>query len=299
MNEKDFLHQYTQAAKESTDRTRKILLLMIVASILMFAAYWNSRSWGWTSSRLALAKATFDILDNEKQRMKNPSYPELKTPPGEEKLYDNAREYIKDWPSRTWYQAQESVFWSQKIRTEQVGQIQVPVLGISFDVNDLGMLGGFTLIVLLLWVNYSLWHQSNNFKLAFDFAESVGAKELDREGKNRILYHTYQDMAMHQVLTIPPRPGSDVPPGSKPDRFNVWIRKASKLLYALPLIVHTTVVANDWLTIKTGMRVNLKGTIIILTTGTIFWCLIAILTFLCFYMWRKTYSTWKTAADKI
>jgi hypothetical protein len=263
---------------------------MIVASILMFAAFWNSRTGGWANSRLAIAKAAFDILDKEKDQKV------LIVPPGEEKLYEQAREYARTPPSKIWYQAQENVFWSQKIRTEQVGQIQVPVLGISFDVNDLGMLGGFTFIVLLLWVNYSLWHQANNFRLVFEFAEKIGAKSI-AEGNNLLLYNTYQNLAMHQVLTIPPRPKSIRPPN--PDRLKFWIRKVSKLLYALPLFVQTTVVLHDWDTREIGQLINREATNTVLVTGTAFWCLIAALTIMCFVMWGKTYDTWKTTADKL
>jgi hypothetical protein len=298
MDEFDFLQQYTDAAKDSTNRTRQILLVMIVASILMFAAFWNSRTGGWANSRLALAKATQDILANEDDRKRHPEiWGELKVTPGDEELYRKAKEYIDKAPSRTLQQAKDSLFWSQKIRTEQVGQIQVPVLGINFDVNDLGMLGGFTFIVLLIWVNYSLWHQSNNFRLAFDFARELGARESNKEGTNRLLYHTYQNLAMHQVLTIPPRPASAR--SSRPDKPKAWIRKVSKLLYALPLAVQTTVVAHDWYTTDIGELISLDSTNTVLITGTAFWCLIAILTVMCFRMWRKTHDTWKSVADTI
>lgn len=297
MKEIDFLKQYTDAAKDSTNRTRQILLVMIIASILMFAAFWNSRTRGWANSRLALAKATEHILSNQAERKEKPLIEEFKPSQSEDAQYRNARDFIHSSPIKTLQQAQDNLFWSQKIRTEQVGQIQVPVLGISFDVNDLGMLGGFTFIVLLIWVNYSLWHQSNNFKLAFDFAKELGDKETDEKRNDRTLYHTYQNLAMSQVLTIPPRPASTRP--TEPDRPKAWVRKVSKLLYALPWAVQTTVVAHDWKTREIGRLINREATNTVLITGTVFWCLIVILTIMCFYMWRKTYNTWKTVADTI
>jgi len=182
--------------------------------------------------------------------------------------------------------------WVNKVRAEQLSQVQVPVLGISFDVNDLGMLGGFAFIVLLIWVNYSLWHQSTNIKLAFEFA-----KELEKKGESRLLYYTYRNLAMRQVLTIPPSPASDQTADT--DSIKEWVQKGSKLLYALPLAVQTTIVLYDWSTRQTGWEVNPAGTNIVLFTGTLFWCLVAILTALCFYIWGRTYNTWNTVAEEI
>jgi hypothetical protein len=297
MREIDFLQQYIDAAKDSTNRTRQILLVIVVASILVFAAFWNSRTGGWANSRLAIAKATEDILRNEAERRENPSIAELTVPVGEEDLYQKAKKYAHTAPSRTWHQAKESVFWSQKIRTEQVGQIQVPVLGINFDVNDLGMLGGFSFIVLLMWVNYSLWHHSNNLRLAFEFAKELDANEPEGRGKNRILFHTYQNLVMRQVLTIPPRPASTRP--AKTDKLTSWVRKVSKLMYALPLAVQTTVVVHDWETSEIGRLINPEATNTVLNTGTAFWVGIVVLTVMCFSMWSKTYNTWKSAAETI
>ena len=168
----------------------------------------------------------------------------------------------------------------------------MPVLGINFDINDLGILGGFTLIVLLVWVNYSVWHQSTNLNIAFDFA-----KQLEKKGEAGLLYHTYQNLAMRQVLTIPPKPASIR--SSKEDRIKVWIQKVSKLLYALPLTVQTIEVAHDWDTLDLGRLTNPSSTNIVLIAEALFLALILVLTLTCFYIWRRTYNTWKTVAEEI
>src|SRR5262249_50223730 len=139
---------------------------------------------------------------------------------------------------------------------------QVPVVGIRFDVNDLGMLGGITLSVLLMWAYYSLYHHANNLKLAFGFAEKTGEKDLDEKGRNRLLYHTYQNLAMHQVFTIPPRPVSIRV--AEPYRLKRLIRKAPKLLFLLPLIVQGGVVLYDLLTTPIGDQLNHKATMTVL-----------------------------------
>jgi hypothetical protein len=429
MKDIDFLQQYIDAAKDSSNRTRQILLVMIIASILVFAAFWNSRGSGWVNSRLRLAKAAVDILkfDEAKKKVsaspfqtedfisaanlckklkgaedpqseyirsqfssanrklldqyKPPQQPsealiqalvyefnrlrkspwlyheerfakvkqqlgeetktlsekvltgelqgedltrlnrllletayaqeiasskeELKFLPEEKELYvQRAKEYAQ---SRSLEQARDNLHWMQKIRTEQVSQIQVPFLGISFDVNDLGMMGGFAFIVLLIWVNYSLWHHSTNLKLAFDLAEELGAKELDDNGRNRLLYYTYQNLAMRQVLTIPPKPASIKSAAGKPtasetsvtEKVVSGIQKVSKLLYLLPFIVQAIIISHDWQTLHVGMQVNPSNARYVFNAEITFLFIIIILTVICFYMWTKTYDTWRTMAEKI
>lgn len=261
MKDIDFLQQYMDAVQEASNRTRQILIVMIVASILVFAAFWNTREDGWVNSRLKEATLAVDNLGDAKTM-------EAKTLPALYKLQ-----------------------WIQKIRAEQVSQIQVPVIGISFDVNDLGMLGGFAFIVLLIWINYSVWHQSTNLKLAFNFA-----KKLDKDEPTNLLYYTYQNLAMRQVLTIPPKPATE---RTSEGKLKTWLQKASKLLYALPLIVQTIVVGHDWITTDIGNRYNSKATHIVLITEIVFWFLNFILTVICFRIWRRTYETWKAYADDI
>jgi hypothetical protein len=231
MKDFDFLQQYTEAAKESSTRTQQILLLMIIASILVFAAYWNSRGQSWGRARLDLAKASVDVLENKQ------------APQGGEVLYEQAKETVES-SGMSLEQAKDNLNWIQKVRAEQLSLIHVPVLGINFDVNDLGMLGGFAFVVLLILVNYSLWHHSTNLELALDFAE-----KLQGEGETDLLYYTYQNLAMRQVLTIPPKPQK-----ARTEQKNVlfWVQNASKSLYALPLAVQIAVVWHDMATLGIG-----------------------------------------------
>lgn len=291
MTDLDLLQQYAEAVKESTNRTRRILLIMIVASILVLSAFWNTRPEGWVNSRLQRAKATDE------------SFGLNKTDPS------------------------PALFWIQKIRTEQVSQVQVPVLGISFDVNDLGLLGGVTFSVLLIWVNYSLWHHSNNLKLAFGFARHLDEKNSEA---SRFLFHTYQNLAMRQVLTIPPRPystkrlpssvkaldtesgiGLDSKSGDKKDAGDEepmydkasitvrWLRKGSKLLYGLPFLAQAIVFINDLRTWPIGYMLNPLATKVVLIAGGLSLVIVAILTVTCYILWIKAHDTWWQVAREI
>jgi len=298
MKELDFLRQYSDAAKHSTDRTRQVFLLMIAASILIYAASWNSGMSGWANARLALARATERILSHEEERKKNPLIGELQVPRGKAELYAFAKENI-EWSGITLYQAQQNLNQIQQVRGEQINHIQVPMAGfggINFDVNDLAMFGGFTLLVLLVWEYYSLWHYADNLTLAFDHAREIGAKELNVSEQKILLYHTYQDLAMHQVLTIPPRPASK---NQETSQLQLFLRQSPRVMYTLPLVVQTLVVFHDWLTIDIGRSVNSRAAVTVLFVGTTIWLILAVFTALCFYILRKTDITWQRIAKTI
>jgi hypothetical protein len=50
------LQLYVEAAWVSSTRARYVLILMVVASVLCFAAFWNSHPRSWLNARLRLAR---------------------------------------------------------------------------------------------------------------------------------------------------------------------------------------------------------------------------------------------------
>ena len=80
----------------------------------------------------------------------------------------------------------------RKVAVEQVSFVHIPFFGAVFDHNDMGMFGGFTVAVLLLWLRYSLARELSNLKLIFE-------NPALRENRRRC----YELLAMQQVLTVP------------------------------------------------------------------------------------------------
>ena len=52
----DTLNSYLEASYEASHRPRKIAFFLIIASILSFAAFWNSRKGSWTNHALKLTR---------------------------------------------------------------------------------------------------------------------------------------------------------------------------------------------------------------------------------------------------
>jgi hypothetical protein len=167
-----------------------------------------------------------------------------------------------------------------KLHLENVVYVRVPFFGFVFDVNDLGMLAGFSFISILLMCRYSLSRELENLKLFF--------AEAHQHGDNKkTAYHV---LAMTQVFTIPPIEGTG--------REKIW-SFAPQLIYFLPLMIQVLSFINDVNTINVGFEINPRTTLIVFVSSFAFLVLILILTVWCSILSRKIDSTWEKQAQSL
>ena len=100
---------------------------------------------------------------------------------------------------------------------DNVRFIKIPVLGFSIDVNDLGLIGGISIFIILCLLRYSQSREIKNLKISF--------KEAFYHDK---LCHFYHSLAMQQVLTVAPMESVE---------RNKLLSILAKFIYLLPVIV--------------------------------------------------------------
>jgi hypothetical protein len=144
------------ATTKSSERTRRIFFVLISIAILEFGALWNSWKMSWPNSRLERA--------TEALRYDGWSYTEA-TPDHELNTFQL---FCKLRGLKNADQVRTYVDQLRQIQLERIVMIHVPFLGMSFDVNDLGVLGGLTFVILLLLFYYSLNRERINLRTAFD-----------------------------------------------------------------------------------------------------------------------------------
>lgn len=159
-------------AEEASDRSRRSLFILLVISILVAMAVWNSRLTGWSVRRWEVAQ--------ERER-------QLHATQGASKLPDGVDQR----------QAASDADVQQKVIAERVRFVSVPVLGFGFDVNDLAIVGGVSFVLLLIWFHFSIGRERLNVDELFRRARSEGATALR---------DTYSLLSMTQVLSTPPHP---------------------------------------------------------------------------------------------
>jgi hypothetical protein len=155
--------------------------------------------------------------------------------------------------------------------------VRVPVLGIAFDINDLGVFSGLTFIFLLILFWFTLEREEENLRMTFKLAEV-----------HNCVREVYYYLSMGQVLTLPQR--------EAPHKGHLW-KYLPKAIYAAPLIVFCTIFVNDLMTSDWGRLLNNRATTFATVSSGIFLIIIFLLTVLCIHrslrvdrLWRTTYA---------
>lgn len=262
---------YVSAATESSRRTSSAMYLMLVASVVIFAAYWNVRPGSWTASRILMSEKALDWFGWK---------PEVraKLSPAERQQFDQSKRFAQMFNLLT----REALEADIKYHTERYRQqsvISIPIFNIQVDVSDLGMLGGFAFVNLLILLRLSLGRELANLKFVFE--------EADRRQQLQTAFHL---LSMHQVLTVPPHQGAMI------GRF--W-SKANRALLVLPFIIQLMVFKNDWQTKEYGMALNAANTWVQLSAEILSLLFITVLTIMCFRIWEAFDHEWNCQTDKL
>src|SRR5689334_4830640 len=139
------LEDYLNAAGDAAQRTRTVTFVLVVASVLALACLLNSLQSTWMRQRIAkVAQAD----SSYSRRLLGIGSTDPLTP--DHLLHHEAL-----------YKA---------IIESYVGTaltVRVPLLGITFDINDLALLGGFSFLVLLIWFRFAMLREMDNLRIAF------------------------------------------------------------------------------------------------------------------------------------
>lgn len=132
--------------------------------------------------------------------------------------------------------------------------VKAPFFGIVFDINDVGLIGGISLICVLVMLRFSLSREIKN--LNFAFKEAVAHGQLP---------DFYYELAMHQVLTIPEM---------RDEKRNRLLALAPQLVCLFPTFVYMLGISYDYITIFWMKLFDWRGNIILIVIE--FLCFLAI-----------------------
>ena len=254
------LEDYLNAAGDSAQRSRTVTFVLVIASVLALACLLNSLQSNWMRQRIsAIEKA-----DSEYSR----------TMLGLDKTTPLTAEHM------THHEALYKAVVESYISNTFV--VRVPLLGITFDINDLGLIGGLSLLVLLIWLRFAILREMDNLKIAFE--------EAKRQQEMNEMYHL---LAMRQVLTMPPMEGGSTG----------WLgRLLPKALMILPAIVMTMIFIHDLMTLDIGRAVsdrhvllNLLGSVVCLALVIVVTIYSVLASFEIDEIWRRYWKELKSA----
>src|SRR3954470_23866376 len=144
-----------------------------------------------------------------------------------------------------------------KLRLERELFPHIPILGITFDVNDLGLFCGMAYVLLLLLLLFSLMREHEHLHLALFKVRRLHDDSRNRGGGESRANYLYHALAMSQVLNSPPTLAS-----WKPSRFKTV---TLSLIFFLPVAMELFIVVVDWSTLReVSKSLDIKASIIYL-----------------------------------
>jgi hypothetical protein len=228
--------------------------IIVIVATLSFAEFWNTHPKNWSTGRI-------NDLEDSIYQLKLKLLTENHT---------NSLAGISDTSKIKHqielYQDYLALFRSSAIQNIQT--VRIPILSNAFDVNDLGIFAGFSFIVLLLILDFTLMRKVSNLKIALksiskrypenadekffeDFLvqQKDRAKALDAINFVRRKYH-FDFLSMNENFIVPG--------GSK--RNNAWLDFLRKRIFLIPFFMSLILLINDLILLTVnGTASGLEG----------------------------------------
>jgi hypothetical protein len=222
------LDQYVDAFRLSSTRSRLALYVVIVATVLIGVTNYNIQAWSWPRQRI---KAWFHYKVWDAQTP--PGRPNMKAEPA------IPTEIIGGNPQLL--QLARDEYWKQFIARNAFTSSPIP--GVSIDANDLGVLGGGALTLLMLVLLVCLMREHENLYLALYKVRQLARLDGHEHGTSEanLLYHA---LVMSQVLASPP---------TLARWRNRGILRHFGVIYLVPLGVHLWVMYTNAKTFDTAV----------------------------------------------
>lgn len=230
-------------ANESSRRTRWILIILITASCLALACFWNSLQSSWKHHRTETLKKYITYTDNVKMNkddkiaykiqiinalnrliakdtsiVKNSQYKNTAVLDSSTRLFSeilNSHERLfgKDIQKPEFDTAFLCEYYGKNalglenlrvmylfywlLEAKDIKSFRIPFFDVSFDINDLGFIGGLGFSIILLIFYLSLIREKENIKIAFKASEL----KFNNNYHNRRQY--YYLLSMNQLIIMP------------------------------------------------------------------------------------------------
>ena len=181
------LSHYISVFNTSAGRVRYIMFIIMALSVTILVSQWNTTDWSWAQPRYKVLLAVYQDARPLNDQKAN----ELvrKETDGRFATREELAETLREYRARL---------------IERVFFAQIPGLGVSFDINDLGLFSGIAYTLLLLLLVFSLMREHENLYLALFKVTRLHDHERKRSNGESTANFLYHALAMGTVFTTPP-----------------------------------------------------------------------------------------------
>lgn len=244
---------------KSTSQTIKgirfALLASTVASIITLLTLYNGLDSGWFTIR----QKQYSFLEKLCEKEGDKKINKLDTSKYKEEFKRNAITWLKNKEKDTTKlcmdiknEIKSLGEFMTKRRREALYSVNIPWLGLHFDINDLGLISGMFLIIFSLIIAYNLGLKYSNLYKLFNFIDSKCDTDEEKE-------YYFSLITFSQILKLPDYKSKSISP---------WlITYIPIILFLLPFIVHVSVFLYDIKTIHAVDTIYPNITFVLIITG--------------------------------
>ena len=290
LTEESEFQEYIRSFASSSSRVRFVLLAITVTSILLFFGLKNSH-YPWALARMEITKIALDlkgddldreicsgVLTDDKIRRYLPSrYMDIE----ENRLQEAVRRACGN--SKDEIEKYFNIY--RNIDIEYYSKISVPFLGISFDANDLGIVGGLAFSLLFVLLALSLAREHENLFLCLWKVEKIADSEgrwNDGESKANFLYHALvMTQGILQPSTLARWQGSR------------WMLAVRVLLF-VPLGLELWILVTDWMSREVAQALTPVGAWVAIISEVVSSLFIFVMTLVCLAYSRAQSIRWRS-----
>jgi hypothetical protein len=236
---------FLQKVDNASKNVRYIVVLIALASIVSSIGVWNSREKSWQGRRIQFYE--YQIKWHDCFLNKNSEDSLLDTyrtdPESIEKYFQIKSYYLEHSYSKE--MLNQLLVNLKTSNFNNIFLVNVPIVGTSFDINDIGIVSGLTFIIALMVLLYSLMFKYNQIKNSF---------EVFRESRDQIDYKKFLKLLLiNQVLTVDRYKVGEIAAGKFGLEKIIRLRCLPLSLYMVPFITHTFIFIFDVCTFRIGI----------------------------------------------
>jgi hypothetical protein len=281
------LPHYVETYRQSTERVRWIIFVLMVLSVVVLLMQWNTYKMSWLHYRMSKLA---EVADAAKQR------------PNEDDA-DFARRADLALAASTlknrFQTSADLAATRDAYRSAVVDRLmlfEVPGIGVTLDINDLGLFSGVAFSLLLLLLVFALMREYENLYMAlFKVRHLHDAKMPGVDALNQHIQHVggdstanflYHALAMSQVFSAPPTLAV-----WRPSLLKRW---APSIVFLFPAVIQSFVIGTNFATLPVAEAYGVPWTAMIpqcvLEITVVALAIVAIIyANACNYRWRSAF----------
>ena len=232
------LAHYIDVFRLSAERVRRLVFIIMVFSVVMLVAQWNTADTSWVMRRYKGYEELF---------VKVKDFPAKAADEAVQEATDDrlaTREELKGYIDSLLHE-----------RLDKVIFVEIPGLGVTFDINDLGNFCGIAYLLLLSLLVFSLMREHENLYLAMFKVRRLHDHRKSKSDGESTANYLYHALAMSQVLNSPPTLAQWAPSWVKTEVLNA--------IFLVPALVQGYIIFINWRTLSLVRIFNADTTILL------------------------------------